>query len=353
MSCKKNWVWIIFLVGLVVLNYGCFSEARRHNPSEAVLVGTVYCNTCQHFSKPSPSISGASIAVECGSSEKCPRFGKEVKTDRNGEFKVKLPFSVIKLAKKTKGFCSVKLISSSDEPFCAGTASSPATSTSSIHLIETKQGKQIFSAGSFAVKPDACNRTRKGKKTGTPKSQKPETSQENGISHKKSKYLSPDDTSFAPPIQDAPPRGLLLPPVTQGGVSLPLPEIPPIPKIPFLPGVPGFPTVPKKTENLDKTARESQSGDEKTAQPGIFAPVIGGGLPPNPLLPPPSQLPVNPFLPPSSITPPVPSLQQPFPFLPSPSLPTPLPQFPFQPTPTFPGVPPAAAASFTQKKSSP
>nr|GMD56889.1 vegetative cell wall protein gp1 [Ipomoea batatas] len=459
-----SWLGITFLLCFVLNG---FTEAR-HYPAAAVLVGTVYCDTCFHrdFSEASHFISGssslqycdnlfakmaylvcASVAVECGHSRNGPSFRKEVKTDDHGEFRVHLPFSVSKHVKKIKG-CYVKLINSS-EPFCA--VASSATS-SSIHLKERKEGKHIFSAGFFTFKPlnqpELCNQKPSihggfkkingadspitdpnnpaflppirdpppaatpllppvpgvpqlpvqlplppiGIQIGNPLNP-PAVRQEATFSEHpkiKSKYLNPDDPSFFPPIQEAPPG--LLPPIIPGGIIPPLPELPPL--LPSIPGLPLFPPESKKPKKPNKLATESQVTDEKIAQPRFFAPV--GVLPPNPLLPPPSVLPPNPFLPPRSLLPPnpllpppsvvspnplqpptstpsltpstpsltpsppslfpplfqspPPSAQPPVPLLPSPSFPTPIPRFPFQPTPLFPGVPPAATST---KKSSP
>lgn len=177
--------------------------------------------------------------------------------------------------------CSIKLISS-NEPLCDVVAS--ATS-SSLRLKSRKEGKHIFSAGFFSFKPlnepEICNQK----------------------SNVVNKGLSPESNSKKQTDQ--------------------LPFVP----IPF--------------------------------------------IPPNPLLPPPSILPPNPLLPPPSLIPPVlptppPSIFPPFlptpptpPFFPlphipglvpsppppAPTFPIPLPPFPFQPTPGFPGVPPAEVSS--------
>nr|GMD49835.1 vegetative cell wall protein gp1 [Ipomoea batatas] len=354
-----SWLGITFLLCFVLNG---FTEAR-HYPPAAVLVGTVYCDTCFHrdFSEASHFISGASVAVECGHSRNGPSFRKEVKTDDHGEFRVHLPFSVSKHVKKIKG-CSVKLINSS-EPFCA--VASSATS-SSIHLKERKEGKHIFSAGFFTFKPlnqpELCN-------------QKP--SIHGGfkkINGADSPITDPNNPAFLPPIRDPPPAAT--------------PLLPPVPGVPQLPvQLPLPPIESKKPKKPNKLATESQVTDEKIAQPRFFAPV--GGLPPNPLLPPPSVLPPNPLLPPPSVLPPNPflpprSLLPPNPLLPPPSVVSPNPLQPptstpsltpstpsltpsppslfpplFQspppsaqppPTPLFPGVPPAATST---KKSSP
>ncbi|RDX64631.1 hypothetical protein CR513_56795, partial [Mucuna pruriens] len=111
--------WFL-LVLFLSLTYGSVSETSHHKklPS-AVVIGTVYCDTCfQHgFSGRSHFISGASVAVECKAGKSVPSFKQEVKTNEHGKFKVKLPFKVRKHTKRIKG-CTVKLISS-NVPHCA------------------------------------------------------------------------------------------------------------------------------------------------------------------------------------------------------------------------------------------
>ncbi|KAI3799083.1 hypothetical protein L1987_34373 [Smallanthus sonchifolius] len=121
---------------------------------DAILIGTVYCDTCfqQHFSTFSHFISGALVAVECGGDEiqasgKKPRFRVEVKTDVKGEFRVTLPFSATKHVDEIKQ-CSVKLISSS-EPDYAVAVISTATSSS----IRVKMKTHVFSTGFFTFQP--------------------------------------------------------------------------------------------------------------------------------------------------------------------------------------------------------
>ncbi|TKY65860.1 Major pollen allergen Lol p 11 [Spatholobus suberectus] len=116
---------------MLALTLGTTHSEASHDKklSSAVVVGTVYCDTCfQHdFSMGSHFISGALVAVECkdGYESSKPRLRKEVKTDEHGEFKVQVPFSVSKYVKGIK-VCTVKLISSS-EPYCA--VASAATSS--------------------------------------------------------------------------------------------------------------------------------------------------------------------------------------------------------------------------------
>ncbi|KAL8193446.1 hypothetical protein R6Q57_026581 [Mikania cordata] len=121
--------------------------------SEAILVGTVYCDTCLHqqFSRFSHFISGATVTVECGGSDGGkPRFREEVKTDVKGEFRVKLPFSASKHVDEVK-LCSVKLVSS-NEPDCALAVVSTATS-SSIRVKAKTPENHVFSSGFFTFQP--------------------------------------------------------------------------------------------------------------------------------------------------------------------------------------------------------
>ncbi|CAI9758715.1 unnamed protein product [Fraxinus pennsylvanica] len=363
MSC----LWTIILLSFIFLN---LSEAEHQNElHSAVVVGTVYCDTCFHqdFSKASHFISGASVAVECEVTGSRPGFRLEVKTNEHGEFKVNLPFSVSKHVKKIKG-CSVKLISSG-EPFCAVAAT--ATS-SSLHLKSRKEGTHIYSAGFFTFKPlkqpELCD-------------QKPVIKNSKGLDSEKSSISNPNDPTFAPPIQD--------PPSDPPALGQLLPPLPPLPQLPNLPSVPGIPNLPpamprKQTTPLDSTVA-SELVDKKVTDFFFFPPNPLNPpsiLPPNPLLPPPSILPPNPLLPPPSILPPIPFQPPPSifppifpspppsilpPILPTPSPPSfnlpplipgltpsppppspsfpfvPLPPFPFLPTPGFPGpgVPPA------------
>nr|GMD56892.1 vegetative cell wall protein gp1-like [Ipomoea batatas] len=363
-------------------------------------------------------ITGASVAVECGHSRNGPSFRKEVKTDDHGEFRVHLPFSVSKHVKKIKG-CSVEanqqqtLQPKAKHPWGfkkINGADSPITDPNNPAFLPPIRDPPPAATPLLPPVPGVPQLPVQlplppiGIQIGNPLNP-PAVSQEATFSEHpkiKSKYLNPDDPSFFPPIQEAPPG--LLPPIIPGGIIPPLPELPPL--LPSIPGLPLFPPESKKPKKPNKLATESQVTDEKIAQPRFFAPV--GGLPPNPLLPPPSVLPPNPLLPPPSVLPPnpflpprsllppnpllpppsvvspnplqpptstpsltpstpsltpsppslfpplfqspPPSAQPPVPLLPSPSFPTPIPRFPFQPTPLFPGVPPAATST---KKSSP
>ncbi|XP_074307808.1 uncharacterized protein LOC141642778 [Silene latifolia] len=323
---------------LLILSLSCFfcnlSEARlrvqRH--SSAVVVGTVYCHTCfQHdVSKGTDYISGATVAVECVQGSTRQSFYQEVNTDKQGNFKVDLPFSVSKHVRDIQG-CTVKLVKS-NEPYCAVAS----TSTSSqIHLKERKGGQHIYSAGFFTFKPL--------KQPGLCNQQSSETN---------SKLNSLGDTLPGLPIPQIP--NLL---------TLPMPDIPtlPVPGIPTLPitnpltptipGAPSLPNVPlpplpPHSENPIVPTKDSKVANGLVSRPqGLFPPLIppvisppSSGLPipdplspapllPNPLQPPPSPLIPNPLQPP---TPPAGIVPQ---------LP-PLPTLPLVPgVPGIPGVP--------------
>ncbi|PPS10147.1 hypothetical protein GOBAR_AA10514 [Gossypium barbadense] len=112
---KMSWFSLVLL--LLSLTINNLSEAGHgHKLRSAVVSGTVYCDICfqQDFSKAHHFISGASVAVECKDGESRPSFRQVAKTNEQGEFKVRLPFSVTKHVKKIKG-CSVKLVRSSKE----------------------------------------------------------------------------------------------------------------------------------------------------------------------------------------------------------------------------------------------
>ncbi|KAM7520617.1 hypothetical protein LguiB_019579 [Lonicera macranthoides] len=307
--------WLLTLI-IITFTFNNPSQAHKHEKKlqSAVVVGTVYCDTCFHqdFSKTSHFISGALVAIECNDTNSKPNFLKEVKTNERGEFKVNLPFSVSKHIKKIKG-CSVKIISSS-EPYCA--VASTATS-SSIHLKSRKPGTHIFSAGFFTFKP---------LKQPALCSQKPSTQISKEFNSMKP-FL--DDPSFPPPIQD--PLMPFLPPLPQ------LPNLPPLPQLPIMPPLPGFP-FPSKSSQLSNQKTFGIPFPPNPFQPPSI-------LPPNPLQPPPSILPPVFPSPPSSIIPPILP-----PFVPIPGLTPPSPpprSFPFLPPlpPGFPGIPPRATSS--------
>ncbi|XP_057980584.1 pollen-specific leucine-rich repeat extensin-like protein 4 [Malania oleifera] len=316
-SFKMSWFLILLILSFT------FNPSEANNDHEklpsAAVVGTVYCDTCsqQGFSRTSHFISGATVAVECrdGSSSK-PSFWKEAKTNEHGDFKVQLPISVGKSAKKLKD-CAVKLISSS-ETDCA--VASSATS-SSLRLKSWKEGTHVFSAGYLTFKP---------------------LKQPNMCHQNPSRHGSKTLNSRKAVIPEIPAINLSPLPLIPG-LPVPLPYLPPLPPLepdllfpPLLP--PLFPSPP---------------------------PSIGIPLPPNPFQPPPilPPIPFQPpappafqlppiippipgFIPPSS--PPPPAFPIPLPpiFSPPPGLPG-IPGIPpiFSPPPGIPGIPPASSSS--------
>ncbi|KAK7374671.1 hypothetical protein VNO80_08108 [Phaseolus coccineus] len=312
-----SWFLVILFLSLTFGTTRSEDSYNRKHPS-AVVVGTVYCDTCfqQDFSMGNHFISGASVAVECkdGYGTTKPRFRKEVKTDKHGEFKVQLPFSVSKHVKSIKG-CTVKLINSS-EPYCA--VASAATS-SSLRLKSRKQGLHIFSAGFFSFKPlkqpNLCN-------------QKPSIQNLKGLDSVKTISHPKLDPSFPPPLQDPKTPGGLLPPLPG------LPDLPPLlPPLPLLPPISGISLSPPAPEGITNKSPKVQPSDQKIAHPSSLT------FPPNPLFPPPTV--PNPFQPPplnpNPLQPPETSPSVPNPFQP-PSSGTSPPLFPF---PTVPGLTPS------------
>ncbi|KAL3568140.1 hypothetical protein D5086_030791 [Populus alba] len=245
------WFLIIFLLSCTFNNLSAEASHGRKLPS-AVVVGTVFCDTCfqEDFSRNSHFISGASVAVECKDEESRIGFREEVKTDEHGEFKVHLPFSVSKHEKKIKR-CSVKLVSSS-EPYCA--VASSATS-SSLHLRSRRQGTHVFSAGFFTFKPEKqpilCN-------------QKPSIENSREFSSREASLPSIDNPTFPPPLQD--PATPDLPPLNQNYLPpLPvLPKLPPLPQLPPLPPLPGLPLLPPIIPGNTKKTKTSESFESTT-----------------------------------------------------------------------------------------
>ncbi|XP_077211251.1 uncharacterized protein LOC143846639 [Tasmannia lanceolata] len=338
-SMRKSW-FLLFIFSFLFHN--SVAKHEKQLPS-AMVVGTVYCDTCfnQRFSKTSHFISGASVAVECGEAGLKSRFREEVKTNEHGEFKVHLPLSVGKHLKRLKR-CSVKLITSS-EPYCA--VASTATS-SSLNLKSRKKGLHIFSAGFFTFKPlkqpELCY-------------QKPSPTTSSKFSSMKTFFAYPDLPTF-PPLNQNPPISIL-PPIPQ------LPQLPSLPTLPTLPPIPNLGLVPKQPGQPTPAALTipTQFSDQKPVPLSPSRPGFGIPLTTNPLQPPPSLLPPNPVqptpplinLPPNPVqpTPPSPSPPRPILSFPFPTFPfPPFPPFPFPPSrPVFPGIPPASPS----KKTSP
>ncbi|KAL1291660.1 hypothetical protein HN51_060198 [Arachis hypogaea] len=345
--------WFLVILFLT-LTFGTLSSESTHHekrlPSSSapavVVVGTVFCDKClQHsFSFGSHFISGASVGVECkdGSKSKKPRFKKEVKTNKDGEFKVELPFKVSKYVKRIKG-CTFELISSNN-PNCAMASIS---TTSSITLKSRNQKEHIFSAGFLSFKP-----TKKPKLC----NQSPTTAtvQESKDSVFEEKRFPPSiDPSFPPPLQDPPSPPTLLPPllpllppiippltppikedkrVKPSQVSLFPPLIPPLVPNPFQPP----PLIPNPFQPPPLIPNPFQPPSPPFIPNPFQPPPSPTPLIPNPFQPPPSPRPLipNPFQPPPSPPPFLPN-----PFQPPPSPPSPLFPNPFQPTPSPPKPP--------------
>ncbi|KAJ4912116.1 hypothetical protein Rs2_06737 [Raphanus sativus] len=301
------------------------SEGQQHlkkkTRSSAVVVGTVYCDTCFNsaFSKsPNHLIPGALVSVECIDENSKPTFRQEVKTDEHGEFKAKLPFSVSKHVKKIKR-CSVTLLSSS-QPYCSIAAS--ATSSSSLRRLKrpSKHGEntRVFSAGFFTLKPE----------------NQPEICSQKPINLRGSKPLLPDPR-FPPPIQDQVPDN-------------PIPILPILPDLPLPTLRPLLPGSPQRSASLRNKKYDSLE-DKKTLLPPnpLNPPSI---IPPNPvtpLLPPVPLVSSPPSLPPLTFQPPPSTLDpptlQPVPVITPPSPPSP-PSFSVSLPPIFIGIPPAPSS---------
>ncbi|CAF2345981.1 unnamed protein product [Brassica napus] len=345
-------VWFTLMIFLGISINGGLSQGHQHlvkkTRSSAVVVGTVYCDTCFNgaFSKShNHLIPGAVVAVECIDENSKPSFRQEVKTDEHGQFKAKLPFTVSKHVKKIKR-CSVKLLSSS-QPYCSIAAS--ATSTSLKRLKSSKHGEntRVFSAGFFTFKPE----------------NQPEICSQKPINLRGSKPLLPDP-AFPQPIQD---------PVPNNPSPLPnLPIVPPLPNLPIPQLPPLLPPGPPQKQPSLHNKKESSLDDKKTEvlKPDFFFPPNPvtpllpptplnppllppnplnppGIIPPNPLIPSPPTLPLPPLPfqpPPSGLIPPIPSIPTlpPVPVITPPSPPPPT--FPIPLPPIFPGVPPASSS---------
>ncbi|MED6125441.1 hypothetical protein PIB30_068622 [Stylosanthes scabra] len=326
-----SWFLVILFLTLT-LSSDCSHEKKLLPPPTAVVVGTVFCDNClQHsFSFGSHFISGASVAVECkdGRKSKKPRFKKEVKTNKHGEFKVELPFRVSKHAKRING-CTLELISSNN-PNCSMASFS---TTSSLTLKSRNQKQHIFSAGLLSFKP-----TKKPKLCNQSPTTK--TIQESKDSVYVENRFPPNiDPSFPPPLKDPPSPPTLLPPL--------LPLLPPI--------------LPPLTPPIKEGKRVKPS--QVSLFPPLIPPIVPNPFQPPPLIPNPFQPPPlipnpfqppspplipNPFQPPPSPTPLIPNPFQPppspppflpNPFQPPPSPPAPFLPNPFQPTPSPPKSP--------------
>ncbi|KAI3768580.1 hypothetical protein L2E82_19408 [Cichorium intybus] len=321
--------WVSFMAVLLCFSINGVADARhrKHLHPAAIVVGTVYCDTCfrQEVSKPTHFISGAKVAVECGGDGEKQSFRVEVKTNEKGEFEAKLPVTVGKSEEKIKA-CSVRLISSS-EPYCAVAAS--ATS-SEIRFKSKKAGTHVFSAGFFTFKPELCN-------------------QKDFIGKGFPPSLPDPPVPFLPPV-----GGGILPPLPVP--DLPIPSlVPPLPGLPGVPPLPGLPGVPLPPVTRQKSLESNKLTDQKTfgfpfppplLPPLPFVPSPPSSIPPVIPSPPPSLFPPVFPSPPSSLFPPLPFPPVPglipSPPPPPPAFPIPLPPLPpLPPVPGFPTVPPA------------
>ncbi|KAG6581716.1 hypothetical protein SDJN02_20061 [Cucurbita argyrosperma subsp. argyrosperma] len=261
---KMGWSLLLFALFLSLTSHNAFSHSL-HSNKPAVVVGTVFCDTCsqQRLSKSTYFISGAIVAVECRDHKTSEtNFKEEVKTNKNGNFKVVLPFSEQEHTNKIET-CSVKMIKSSD-PFCS-VPSSATSSSLKLKNSKIRDGTRVFSAGYFAFKPlkqpTSCNRK--------------------NTDILKAKQVNPQ-LPFPPII---PP---IVPPVIQPPSLLPPNPLQPAPLIPN-PLEPPTPVIPNPFQ-----------------PPAPLIPIIP--MPPLPILTPPSPPPtvLPPFIPP--FLPPIPGI---------------------------------------------
>ncbi|KAK1383489.1 Pollen Ole e 1 allergen/extensin [Heracleum sosnowskyi] len=324
--------WLILT--LLILSCGFSSHpseaktatGKRRHPF-ALVVGTVYCDTCLRgkFSEASHFIAGASVAVECDATNSKPSFYKEVKTNKHGEFKVELRFSAAEHVKKILG-CSVKLIRSS-HPYCAVAA----TTTSSLFHLKSKSPRtHIFSAGAFTFKPltqpKLCKR-------------KSNVQNSNTLNSVESSNIHPTFLSFLYPQTPE------FPPADDIGQFAPMPKLPSLPPLPQLPPLPSLPGLPSLPPIIPEPRDSSKGSDDESSNQKTFT------LPPNPFHPPVIW---NPFLqPPPAIVPSPPSFIIPPLVQATPSPPPPafslIPPFPFEPSFDFPGTPPQVLSSLSNK----
>ncbi|CAD5182304.1 unnamed protein product [Musa acuminata subsp. malaccensis] len=134
--------------------YAAVAHGVRKQLPYALVVGTVYCDTCFHreLSKPTHFIS-----VECGDGANKFSYRTVATTNQRGVFRVPLPPRISKHLHLIQA-CSVKLMKS-EEPFCA--VASSAT-TAGLRLKSWSHGVHVYSAGFFKFKPldqpELCHR---------------------------------------------------------------------------------------------------------------------------------------------------------------------------------------------------
>ncbi|URD74279.1 Pollen Ole e 1 allergen and extensin [Musa troglodytarum] len=237
--------------------------AREQLPS-ALVVGTVFCDTCfrQELAESSYFISGASVAVECGDAANQLGYRKVATTDRRGVFGVRLPPRIIWNLGLVEA-CSVKLLRS-NEPFCAVAASA---TTAGLRLQSRRNGVHVYSAGFFSFKPlnqpELCHQK---SQLDQPAFFLPSPPSFGGVPLPANPLFPPP--SLLPPNPLFPPPSLLPPNPLQPPPSVvppfplqpppspsfnlppvplltppPPPPVLPFPPVPFVP-VPGFPGVP-------------------------------------------------------------------------------------------------------------
>nr|ABK26099.1 unknown [Picea sitchensis] len=159
MASKQNVVCAILLCIVYTCSSASANSGAQQKPISVVLNGRVVCHACsldeENFSDAGYIISGAVVAVECrtGLNRKTNAglVSIEGKTDKNGEFKVELPGSIISsilLCSSSsddhnptlKGYCSARLLSISPQEKCNVPSS---TTSSSDRLIFTSDGNGI------------------------------------------------------------------------------------------------------------------------------------------------------------------------------------------------------------------
>lgn len=157
MASKQNVVCAILLCIVYICSLASANTGAQQKPISVVLKGSVVCHACsldeENCSDTSYTIPGAVVAVECTSGlnrkTNAGIVSIEGKTDKNGEFKVELPSSIISSIllcsslddhnSILKGYCSAKLLSSRQEK-----CNVPSSVTSSSdRLIFTSEGNGI------------------------------------------------------------------------------------------------------------------------------------------------------------------------------------------------------------------
>ncbi|KAJ6734872.1 hypothetical protein OIU79_002029 [Salix purpurea] len=226
------WFFIIFLLSCTFHNLSAEAGHGKKLPS-AVVVGTVYCDTCfqQDFSRNSHFIPGASVAVECRDEKSRPSFREEVKTDEHGEFEPLHQHSISSLESKEHIYFQL-----------------------------------VFSLSSLKNSRSCAIKNQLLKILG------------NSVPGKTSP-ASIDNPTFPPPLQDPTPPDL--PPLPL------LPPLPPLPGLPLLPPVPGTTKNTKSTESFESTTLPDQNAVHFPDQFAFPSPPL---FPPNLIEPPPSSL---------------------------------------------------------------